>query len=142
MAGIVLSRPAAATAGVAAAPTAIARAIAPTSTAIAIGPTAAPTAAPVATTQPRAIAPVRLVITDNSYSSKSLSVPVGATVVWSHEGQRPHTVTADDDSFKSELLKNGRIFEHTFSQPGTFLYYCELHGGAGGEGMSARVQVQ
>jgi plastocyanin len=144
MAGIVLSRPTVAAAAdrVAPAPTATAIATSPASTAITIGPTAALTAAKLATTQPLALAPVRLVITDNAYSNKSLSVPVGATVVWSHEGQKPHTVTADDDSFKSEPLKNGQTFELTFSQPGTFLYYCELHGGAGGEGMSARVQVQ
>ncbi len=129
-----------------------------------VAPTVAPTAAPaaVAPSQPlpaaQAVAPAqplgvpsgqsqaavtaRLVITDNTYSSKSLSVPVGTTVVWSHEGQKPHTVTADDDSFKSDVLKNGATFQHTFSQAGTYLYYCELHGGAGGEGMAAQVQVQ
>jgi len=63
-------------------------------------------------------------------------------VVWSHEGQKPHTVTADDDSFKSDLLKNGATFEHTFGQPGIYLYYCELHGGPAGEGMAGVVQVQ
>jgi plastocyanin len=51
-------------------------------------------------------------------------------------------VTADDDSFTSGLLVNGQTFEHTFSRPGTFLYHCELHGGAGGERMSSRAQVQ
>src|SRR5204863_3917384 len=99
-----------------------------------------------ATAQPAAVAaapaPVRLVIVDNSFSSKTLNVPLGTKVVWSDEGQKPHTVTADDESFKSELLRNGANFEHTFDQLGTFLYYCELHGGPGGAGMAAQVQVQ
>jgi plastocyanin len=124
MAGIPLRRPAAD------APAAVATSI----------PTASAT--PVATAQPVVAAPIRLLITDNAYSNKNLALPVGATLVWSHEGQKPHTVTADDDSFKSELLKNGGTFEHTFSSPGTYLYYCELHGGPGLEGMAAQVQVQ
>jgi plastocyanin len=81
-------------------------------------------------------------IADNSYGPKTLTVPVGATVVWSQGGQKPHTVTADNDAFKSDLLKNGQSFEHVFNQIGTFLYYCELHGGPGGEGMSAQVVVK
>jgi plastocyanin len=61
---------------------------------------------------------------------------------WTQGGQKPHTVTADDDSFGSEILRAGATFEQTFSKPGTYLYYCDLHGGAGGVGMSARVEVK
>ena len=69
-------------------------------------------------------------------------MPVGTKVVWSHDGQKPHTVTADDDSFATDLLKHGDTFEHVFDQVGTFLYYCELHGGPGGAGMAAEIVVQ
>jgi plastocyanin len=104
----------------------------------------APTLVPTVVAAPAAAAakpaePVKVAIADNSFGPKSLSVPVGATVVWSQGGQKPHTVTADNDSFKSDLLKNGATYQHTFSQAGTFLYYCELHGGPGGEGMAAQV---
>lgn len=140
MAGIPLKKPAgdAGVAAATAAPTATAHAHAvPTATAKPAAPTVPPVPA-----KPAAAAPIRLVIADNTYSNKNLTVPVGTKVVWSQEGQKPHTVTADDDSFKSELLKNGGTYEHTFSQPGLYLYYCELHGGPGGEGMAAQVRVQ
>jgi plastocyanin len=52
-----------------------------------------------------------------------------------------HTVTADDGSFASDTLSNGGVFEFTFNNPGTFAYYCEFHGGPGGEGMSAVITV-
>lgn len=100
------------------------------------------TATSLPTAQPLTLTPLRMLITDNAFSIRKLNVPIGATVVWSHEGQKPHTVTADDDSFKSDLLKNGATFEHTFGQPGIYLYYCELHGGPAGEGMAGVVQVQ
>jgi len=89
-----------------------------------------------------AAAPVKVVIADNSFSQKTLTVPVGAKVIWSHEGQKPHTVTADDDAFATDLLKKGDTFEHVFDQVGKFLYYCELHGGPGGAGMAAEVIVR
>src|SRR5262249_8069492 len=106
--------------------------------------TAAPEVAATATPKPvaAALAPIRLAIADNSYSQKALSVPVGAIVVWSHEVMNPLTETSDHGSFKSYLLENGATFEHTFNQPGSYLYYCELHGGPAGEGMSAEVRVQ
>jgi plastocyanin len=109
----------------------------------ALAPTAVPTAAATHTVAHSAAPePVRIAIGDNVYSNANVTVPVGTTVVWLHEGQRPHTVTADDDSFKSELMRNGGTFSHTFSAAGLYLYYCELHGGAGGAGMAALVQVQ
>ncbi len=139
MAGIPLARPAAAAAG---APVATAAPIAATPVATAATVAAPVTATSLPTAQPLTLTPLRMLITDNAFSIRKLNVPIGATVVWSHEGQKPHTVTADDDSFKSDLLKNGATFEHTFGQPGIYLYYCELHGGPAGEGMAGVVQVQ
>jgi plastocyanin len=124
MAGIPLKRPTAAPAA------ASAVVVVPTPTAIVQAAVAA------------AAGPVKVVIGDNTYTAKDLNVPVGTKVVWSHEGQKPHTVTADDTSFASDLLKNGAAFEHVFSQVGTFLYYCELHGGPGGAGMAAEINVK
>jgi len=51
-------------------------------------------------------------------------------------------VTADDAAYNSELMRNGTTFSHTFSQAGTYLYYCELHGGPGGAGMAAEIKVE
>jgi plastocyanin len=111
-------------------------------------PTALPTATlAVPTPSPTAVAraaaqKVDVAIRDNSFSPATVKVPVGSTVVWSQTGQRPHTVTADDESFATDVLKNGATFQQTFSKPGAYLYYCELHGGEGGVGMAARIEVE
>ena len=105
-------------------------------------PTQAPAAQPTqAPAQPPAAGAAAVTIADNSFTPKELSVPVGATVVWTHTGQRQHTVTADDGSFKSDTLKNGATFKQTFDKPGTYPYYCEFHGGPGGAAMSGVIKV-
>jgi plastocyanin len=104
-------------------------------------PAPAPTtAAPAPTTAAPAPAPAAggaaVEIGDNTFTPKELNIPVGATVTWTSVGQKPHTVTADDGSFKSDTLQNGGTFAQTFDKPGTYRYYCEFHGSAGGPGMS------
>ncbi len=85
--------------------------------------------------------PITVSIGDNTFSPNKITVPVGATVVWTNEGQRPHTVTADDGSFDSGRMDNGATFQQTFNTPGTYPYYCDFHGGKGGEGMAGAVIV-
>ena len=85
--------------------------------------------------------PVRIAIGDNTYSPQTLSVPKGTVVTWTQDGLRPHTVTADDASFDSGLMRTGGTFERIFDAVGTFLYFCELHGGPGGAGMAAEIVV-
>jgi plastocyanin len=80
-------------------------------------------------------------IEDNKFTPNKITVPVGATVVWTHKGQRPHTITADDGSFDSKELANGATFQQTFDKAGTFPYFCQFHGGKGGEGMAGAIVV-
>ena len=136
----------------AAAPT-VAPAVVPTAPAPTLAPAAVPTAvttiadavqptpAPAAKPQP-APSRVELAIADDTFMPKTASVPIGATVVWSRSGAtHPHTVTADDGSFDSGILRAPQGFEHTFDAPGTFAYYCDVHGGPGGVGMSGTITV-
>jgi plastocyanin len=95
----------------------------------------------VSATQPPAGGESEVTIGDNTFTPKELRVSVGTTVVWTHSGERPHTVTADDDSFTSDTLNNGATFQQTFDTPGTFPYYCQFHGGKGGEGMAGVITV-
>ncbi len=99
----------------------------------------APTSGSVPNTGPGHTYQVR--IRDFDFQPVELTIPVGATVVWTEVGQNPHTVTADDQSFKSESLKNGATFQYTFTRAGTYRYYCEFHGYKGGAGMSGVVKV-
>ncbi len=107
-------------------------------------PTAAPTAvveaAPTNPPAPQGLT-VNIEIGDNTFTPAALSVAPNTTVIWTHTGQRPHTVTADDGSFSSGELRNGATFQFTFDQAATVAYFCEFHGGAGGQGMSAALTV-
>lgn len=102
---------------------------------------AAPAAAAPAPAPAPAAGGTEVAIGDNTFTAKELSVPVGATVVWKHNGQRKHTVTADDNSFNSGTLEAGGSFSQTFDKPGTYAYFCEFHGGAGGGGMAGVIKV-
>jgi plastocyanin len=99
-----------------------------------------PAAEEPAATEPAAKTTVT--INDNRFTEREMTVPAGTTVVWSHESQRLHTVTADDGLFDSGQLINGETFRFTFDEPGTYPYYCEFHGGPEGQGMSGVIIVQ
>jgi plastocyanin len=75
-------------------------------------------------------------IQDDVFVPRRIEIEAGGTVAWEHAGQRPHTVTASDGSFDSGTLETGGSFSRTFPQPGTYSYYCEFHGTAGGAGMA------
>lgn len=90
---------------------------------------------------PVGAATLQVAAVDNAFEPRPITVAVGDTIVWTNSGQRPHTVTADNGSFDSATLTNGRTFSRSFSTPGTFAYYCSIHGGAGGQGMSGTITV-
>jgi hypothetical protein len=76
------------------------------------------------------------------FNPQDVVVPVGTTVIWVNQDGAPHTATADDGKlFKSDLLSKGQSFKFTFDQVGEFPYYCELHGGAGGQDMAGKIKV-
>lgn len=83
---------------------------------------------------------VEVTIQGFSFNPGEVTIPVGTTVRWTNKGGS-HTVTADDGSFGSSTLSNGETYEFVFNTPGTYAYYCEFHGGPGGEGMSAVITV-
>lgn len=76
------------------------------------------------------------------FNPQEVVIPIGATVVWVNQDGAPHTATADDGTlFKSDLLSSGQNFRHTFDQAGSFPYFCELHGAAGGLDMAGTIKV-
>jgi LPXTG-motif cell wall-anchored protein len=80
-------------------------------------------------------------IVDDAFQPREIEVESGTTVTWTNEGGTPHTVTADNGSFESGNLDPGDDFSETFADSGRYPYYCEYHGGPGGEGMSGVVVV-
>jgi plastocyanin len=69
------------------------------------------------------------VVIDNfSFSPKTFTVPVGATVTWTNHDSVPHVVMSADDQFKkSPVLKTGQRFSNTFATAGTYSYLCSIH---------------
>jgi plastocyanin len=100
-----------------------------------------PTATPVVEDEP-ADQVFEANITDSAFQPRELTIPAGASVLWQHIGNFPHTVTADDGTFNSGTLQNGDTFRRTFNEPGRYPYYCEIHGGPGGSGMSGVIIVE
>lgn len=80
-------------------------------------------------------------VLDNEFSPKQMHINVGDTVTWVNNGQVAHTVTADANKFDSGNIDAGKTYSHTFTEPGTYAYYCALHGGAGGVGMAGVIIV-
>lgn len=80
-------------------------------------------------------------ISNFQFTPKVLTVAPGTTVEWINEGGR-HLVVADDDSFKSDVLKQGDKFEHKFDKAGTYAYHCEFHGEKGGKDMAGKIVVR
>jgi plastocyanin len=88
-----------------------------------------------------AMANATVKVSSFKFEPKVLTVVAGATVVWMNEGGR-HTVEADDGSFKSDTLTDGKTFEHTFSKPGSYAYHCSFHGESGGKDMAGKIIVK
>ena len=78
---------------------------------------------------PAAGQPVSVAISNFAFAPKTLTVAPGTTVVWKNGDSAAHTVTADNDAFDSGNLDQGATFKFTFTQPGTYAYYCSYHGG-------------
>jgi plastocyanin len=68
-----------------------------------------------------------------AFAPSEVDVLPGETVEWSNISSRPHTVTADDDSFDSGDVEAGDRFEMTFDAVGSHRYHCRLHAGMVGE---------
>jgi plastocyanin len=84
---------------------------------------------------------VTVTMKDFEFQPKSLTVAAGTTVTWVNGGTKKHSATADDGSFDTGLFAPGESKSVKFDKPGTFPYYCQLHGGPNGDGMSATIVV-
>ncbi|MGV1049300.1 MAG: cupredoxin domain-containing protein [Solirubrobacterales bacterium] len=66
-------------------------------------------------------------IVEFTYDPDPVVVQVGGKVTWINQDEAPHTATADDGSFDTGTLEQGKLKSETFKQPGSFTYFCEVH---------------
>lgn len=63
------------------------------------------------------------------FTPASLTIAVGDTVTWTNHDTAPHNIVVTDgpEKFTSPTLQTGQTFSHTFTQAGTYSYYCAIH---------------
>jgi plastocyanin len=86
--------------------------------------------------RPASAATQQVVLADLRFSPAHLEIALGDTVDWT-AGDDGHTVTARDGTFDSSprgLMSQGDDFRYRFRVPGTFAYYCRVHGSKGMQG--------
>jgi plastocyanin len=66
-------------------------------------------------------------IVEFTYEPDPVVVQAGGKVIWQNQDTAPHTATADDGSFDTGTIEQGKIGSATFKEPGTFTYFCEIH---------------
>lgn len=75
---------------------------------------------------------------ERSIEPAVLKVSPGTTVIWEWTGAGGgHNIIAMDGTFSydSVTLGDETTFEHVFSEPGVYRYYCEPHEALGGKGV-------
>jgi LPXTG-motif cell wall-anchored protein len=66
-------------------------------------------------------------IADFHFTPATTTIHAGDTITWSNSGPSSHTATATGGSFNTGILKKGQSASHTFTQPGTYAYACQIH---------------
>lgn len=101
------------------------------------------TAESAAEEEPAAVpAPVTIEMANFAFQPGDITVPVGTAVTWINKDSGPrHSATAADGSFDTGLLDSDQEATIVFDTPGTYVYYCTLHGSPDGSGMAATITV-
>ncbi len=66
-------------------------------------------------------------ISDFLFTPNPITLQRGTSVIWTNRDGTQHTVTADDNKFKSKNLNTGDMFAQTLDAPGTYTYHCSIH---------------
>ncbi len=66
------------------------------------------------------------------YDHEVIDTTIGTTVSWDNTDNTVHTVTSGeapeaDGIFDSEMMTAGGVFEYTFTEAGSYNYYCTFH---------------
>jgi len=62
-----------------------------------------------------------------SFTPKEITVAVGTTITWVNHDDVPHTVVSTDKKFRSRALDTDDQFSFTFTDAGTYSYFCSVH---------------
>ena len=71
---------------------------------------------------------------DNNFVPQTVTVVAGTEVRWDNNGRNGHNVLPESDpqtttwGVQVEQFQPGDSYSHLFDTPGTFVYYCSIHG--------------
>jgi len=75
---------------------------------------------------------VEVLAIDNSFDPEAAQVAAGTEVTWVNNGRNDHNVIpeAEDAEWRVEAedFRPGDSASFTFDEPGTYRYYCSIHG--------------
>ena len=81
---------------------------------------------------PPLVLAAKVKVNPSSYEPSAVTIAIGGTVTWTIASEAPRYITADDQSFDSGLLAEGRTFTYTFKVAGTFGYHDRIVNGMAG----------
>ena len=84
---------------------------------------------------------------DNRFEYTEIKIPVGGSVNWVGAGRNPHNAVDADGQWSTESVfgsleqLEGDEALLTYDTPGTYVFFCTLHGNAEGDGMAGVLTV-
>ncbi len=66
-------------------------------------------------------------IVDFAYDPDPVTIEEGGKVIWINEDSAPHTATAEDGSFDTGTLEEGKLKSESFKEAGSYPYICSIH---------------
>jgi plastocyanin len=74
-----------------------------------------------------AVRSAKVEIEDYAYNPDPVTIEEGGKVTWINKDSVAHTATAEDGSFDTGPIEEGKLKSETFKQPGTYEYVCSIH---------------
>lgn len=83
--------------------------------------------AAVAVASTEKVDPVVVTIKNFEFAPALVHVKPGQSIVWINTDEEPHTVAANDKSYRSPTMDQGEKYSKTFTAGGEFVYFCTFH---------------
>ncbi len=62
-----------------------------------------------------------------AFNPSQLTIAAGTTVVFTNKDNASHTATESANLFDSGIIKSGMTYSYTFTNKGTYYFYCNYH---------------
>jgi plastocyanin len=74
-----------------------------------------------------AVRSAKVEIENFAYNPDPVTIEEGGKVIWINRDSAPHTATAEDGSFDTGTLDEGKLKSENFKEAGTYAYVCSIH---------------